>query len=293
MQTLLREPLVHFLLLGAALFLVSGLVSRRADGDAETIVVTRGQVQHLAAMFARTWQRPPSQQELDGLIREHIREEVYYREALALGVHKDDVIVRRRMRQKLEFIAEDIAAQTEPTDEDLRAYLQEHAQVFRLDQRMTFSHVYLNPDRRGTNLARDAEHLLATLNRAGVKADLAELGDPFLLGQTFDAVSTTEVAASFGEKFVVSLDTLPVGRWHGPVESGYGVHLVLVSGHTEGRMPQLDAVREVVRREWANARRLEVNKEFYERLLKRYTVSVEQPQPKAAEAGSPARLGRL
>ena len=288
MRKLLREPLVHFLLLGAGLFLVSGLVSQRTGGDTNTIVVTQGHVEHLVAGFSRAWQRPPTQEELEGLVREYIREEVYYREALVMGLDKDDTVIRRRLRQKMEFLSEDVVAQAEPTEEDLRAYLNQHPEAFRVEQRFSFSHVYLNPERHGKNLERDAEQLLARLNRVGIKADPTELGDPFLLDHTYEAVSVRDAARDFGEKFAAVLVELPVGQWQGPVESGYGMHLVLVRERTEGRVPELKEVRDAVRREWTNARRLEANEKFYQALLQRYTVTIEPPQPTVAEAKSAA-----
>ncbi len=284
MKKILREPLVHFLLLGAVLFLLYGLVSDRAGGDSNEIVITPGHVEHLVAGFTRTWQRPPTREELAGLIQDYVREEVYYREALAMGLDKDDTIIRRRLRQKMEFVSEDTAARAEPTDDDLRTYLKEHPEKFRIDQGFSFSHIYLNPERRGKNLGRDAEQLLTQLNRPGNGADPTELGDPFLLDHSYSALSASEAAREFGEKFAASLQELPVGQWQGPIESGYGAHLVLVRERAEGRLPVLEEVRDAVRREWTTARRLEANQKFYQNLLQRYTVTIEQPQPTVAEA---------
>lgn len=284
MRKLLREPLVHFLLLGAGLFLLYGLVGERAGAGSNEIVITPGHVEHLAAGFTRAWQRPPTREELEGLIQEYVREEVYYREALAMGLDKDDTIIRRRLRQKMEFVSEDTAARAEPTDDDLRAYLKEHPEKFRIDQRFTFSHIYLNPERRGKNLARDAEQLRARLNQPGNRVDAMELGDPFLLGHDYEALSAGEAAREFGEKFAATLSDLPVGEWQGPVESGYGQHLVLVRERTEGRLPALEEVRDSVRGEWTSARRLEANQKFYRSLLQRYTVTIEQVRPAVAEA---------
>jgi hypothetical protein len=278
MKKLLREPLVHFLLLGAGLFVAFGLVGERTGSEPREIVATQGQIESLAIGFARTWQRPPTDTELEGLIQDYIREEVYYREALALGLDKDDIVIRRRLRQKMEFVTDDVAAQAEPTDDELSAYLKAHPETFRVERRFTFSQVYLNPDRHGQNLARDAELLLAKLNEAGGQADVSALGDPFLLNHKFEAVPGSEVAKQFGEAFAAKLGALSPGHWQGPVESGYGVHLVFVGQRAGGRVPALEEVREAVRREWANAERLEANEQFYQGLLKRYTVTIERSQ---------------
>ncbi len=274
MRRVLSEPLLHFFLLGAALFLVYGLVSGPGDAPGK-IVVTAGQVEHLALGYARTWHRQPTDAELKGLIDDWVREEIATREAMALGLDKDDTVIRRRLRQKLDFVSEDVAALTEPTDADLSAYLKAHPESFRVEPRFTFSQVYLNPERHGDKLAHDAERLLAQLKKAGGQADISELGDSLLLEQTFRSVSSKEIAVQFGEDFATRLAGLPAGEWQGPIESGYGVHLVVVSERTAGQAPELSAVRDDVRREWENARRIESNRKFYEDLLKRYTVTIE------------------
>lgn len=277
-KRLLREPLLHFLVLGAALFLIASMMRDPAEGRDDQIVVTPGKVEQLLEGWSRTWQRPPTQAELEGLIRDYIREEVYYREALAMGLDRDDIVIRRRLRQKLEFVSEDVTAQAEPSEDELRAYLQAHPEAFRIGRRLTFSQIYFNPERHGEALTSDVAKLLAGLNRAGAKTDVTALGDVSLLERHFVDVPIDEVTKLFGEMFARRLDELPAGQWQGPVESGYGLHLVLISERIEGRLPGLEEVREAVHREWANARRLEANEKFYQSLLKRYTVTIEQPK---------------
>jgi hypothetical protein len=245
------------------------------DSVPDEIVVSTGRVEHLAATYARTWQRQPTEAELKGLIDDWVREEIAYREAMALGLDKDDTVIRRRLRQKLEFMSEDVAALADPTDAELSAFLEAHPDIFHMETRYTFSQVYLDPQRHGDKLARDAARLLAQLNAAGAKADISTLGDLLLLEQTYRSVSTRDVAAQFGEAFATRLDGVAPGKWQGPIESGYGVHLVLISERADGGAPELAAVRDNVRREWENAQRLENNRKVYENLLKRYTVTIE------------------
>src|SRR3981081_3420142 len=189
---LLREPLVHFLILGAVLLFTSNLVNKRTRGDTRKSIVTQGQIEHLEDTFTRANQRPPTEQEMEGLLRDYIREEVYYREALVLGLDRDDVPIRQRLRQKMEFISEDVAAQAQPTEEQLRSYLKNHPDKFRVDQSFSFIQVYLNPDRHGNHVAHDAQQLLAKLDRGG-KVKISELGDPFLLDPKCDDVSSNDV----------------------------------------------------------------------------------------------------
>ena len=274
MKRLLREPLLHFLLLGVAIFVAYGLVSAPGSEAPDTIVVTCGRVEHLAAGFAGLWGRPPTDAELDGLVDEWVREEIATREALALGLDEDDTVIRRRLRQKLEFLSEDTVAQTAPTDAELSAYLQAHPESFFVEPRLTFRQVYLDPQKHRDHIDRDSVQVLAQLTGHG---DDGVLGDSTLLPRSLQDAPTSEIAKQFGERFATALLGLPVGRWQGPVESTYGVHLVLVSERTEGHLPALSDVRNAVQSEWANARRLEAKERFYGELLERYTVTFEGP----------------
>jgi hypothetical protein len=199
MRKLLREPLAHFLLLGAALFGIYALVGDRASDRSGEIVVTRGQVEQLVLGFSRTWQRPPTQQELKGLVEDYIREEVLYREAVAMGLDRDDTIVRRRMRQKLEFLTEDGASQAAPpTEAELEAYLQQHADHFREQPRLSFEHILFSRQRRGKSAEADARATLARLKgRSGSAIDTEGLGDAFLLPFHYQRSSTEEITQLF------------------------------------------------------------------------------------------------
>lgn len=283
MKKLLHEPLVHFLLLGLLVFAGFRFTARNEAGEPGKIVVTRAQVESLVSGFTRTWQRPPTSLELEGLIREYIREEVCTREAMALGLDKDDAVIRRRLRQKLEFISDNVASQAEPTDEQLQKFMQSHAESFRGERQFSFSQVYLDPQKHGENLTRDVNQILAELRLAGSKPDLSKMGDSFLLEQNFEGLSLAEASKQFGEKFAAKLIDLPLGEWSGPIESGYGLHLVLVTDRRDGSAPALAEVRETVKRDWINAQRSETNEKFYQALLKRYTVTVEDPRLAFAE----------
>jgi hypothetical protein len=282
-KRILKEPLLHFVVLGAAMFAAYTMLSKRGSDEPGRVIVTRGQIENLAAGFARTWQRPPSREELDGLIRDRVREEIYCREAIALGLDRDDTVIRRRLRQKMEFISEDIAPMAEPTDADLQAYLQAHPDKFRTEPRFTFQHVYLNPQKHGENLARDAARLLAQLQQAGGRVEISGIGDSSLLEPRFADAPQSEVAKQFGDGFAARLVQLTPGQWQGPIESAFGMHLVLVSERREGRLPGLAEARDAIRRDWENTRRVEANERFYQELLKRYTVTVETVEPTASQ----------
>lgn len=278
LRSLVREPLVHFLLLGVALFAVDAWLRPTATpGADQEIVVTPARVSTLAQGFKRTWQRPPTRAELDGLVQDYIREEVLYREAKALGLDQDDTVIRRRLRQKMEFISDDAAALETPSDQDLDAWLAAHPDVFRIEPRLTFEQVYLDPARHGDGLQADAGHLLAELNAAGADARAGQGDGLLLLEPRYADVTQSEVARLFGSDFAKALFAQPVGRWVGPIDSGYGIHLVRLVSKTAAGTVRLEDVRPLVEREWANARRKELAEAFYAQLRARYRVTVKMP----------------
>lgn len=283
---LLREPLVHFLLLGAALFVLYDLVADPDDRATDRIVVSAGRIDQLSEVFTRTWQRPPTAAELGRLIEDHVRDEVYYREARAMGLDLDDTVIRRRLRQKLEFLTVDLLTESDPTPEQVRRYFDEHADAFRGPTRFVFQQIYFNPELRNGRAADDATALLARLSVADLQADPAELGDPIYLPTGSVPLSESEVAQRFGQDFAAALTELPVGRWSGPVESGFGHHLVRIQQRQPGALPPLETVRDSVEREWHNARREEAAESFYRQLRQRYDVRIEHSAAPEGTRGS-------
>jgi len=280
----LREPLVHFLALGALLFLVFHWWGGGGQGSSR-IVITPGQIDSLVVGFTRTWQRPPTERELKGLIDDYVREEIAVREAMTAGLDRDDTIIRRRLRQKLEFLAEDTIDAVPATDAELQAWLDAHADAFETEPEVSLRQVYVSVDRRGEAARRDAEALRARLEAAGPDAAIDTLGDRLMLPQELDHATRSDVARLFGDHFADAVLELEPGRWVGPVESGYGLHVVLVRDRVEGRLPSLDEVRPIVEREFLNDRRTRQLDAMYDRLLERYRVVVER---RDADAGAAA-----
>jgi hypothetical protein len=286
----LREPLVHFIALGALVFLLFHFNANRDAPQDGKIVVTPGKVEQLVTGFSRTWHRPPTQQELDGLFDDYIREEVLYREALAMGLDKDDTIVRRRMRQKLEFLTEDASAAAKPTDQDLQSWLDQHPAKFRVEPAIAFSQVLFKASRRGETAFADASKALAHLDLAPKLVAATGLGDATSLPNELPLARLDEVASVFGNEFAHQISELAPERWAGPVQSSYGWHLVYVSERMEGRPRPLAEVREAVQREWLEARRREVVDSTYSKLRAKYVVVVEAPAPRADAVSQPSNV---
>ena len=252
----------------------------------DRIVITPGQIDAMVAGFARTWQRPPTEPELKGLVDDYVREEMATREAVAIGLDRDDTIIRRRLRQKLEFLAADSVDSMPPTDAELQTWLTEHPDAFRTEEEVAFRQVYLNPERRGASIEADARQLLARLSAAGPDVDVAALGDPLMLPREVVRSTRSDVVRQFGDEFGDAIMKVTPGRWEGPLTSGYGLHLVFVRERVEGRMPTLAEVRPLVEREFMNARRTRELASMYERMLQRYRVTVEKRTGEPQTAGA-------
>ena len=274
----LKEPLVHFLVLGAGIFLLAALVGESDQDQPDQIVVSVGQIDRLVETWQRTWQRPPTQAELEGLVEDHIREEILYREAIALGLDRDDTIIRRRLRQKMEFLPQDLVDQVEPTDAELRTYLRENADAYQVETRVSFQHIYLNLERRGTAAEGDARRLLADLKANGGPVEPAVLSDPILLPYDLESLSESEVARLFGQEFASRLIEIAPGGWTGPLGSSYGLHLVRVREGLPARVPGLSEVRKAVKRDWQFMRRQELDDQFFRSLKERYVIEVQLPE---------------
>jgi hypothetical protein len=264
----LREPLLHFFALGALLFLVFALLNRDALQAPDEIVIDGARVKALRSQFERVWQRQPTAEELGGLVDNWIREEVLYREGLAIGLDREDPVMRRRISQKMSFMAEGFAEDT-VDDAEAQAWLDAHEDDYIVDARYTFRQVYFDPTRHGNDFAQ-------TLNsaRAALQADgQVPAGDATLLPASLSDASAAEVRRTFGEKFAEALADVDPGDWSQPIASGYGLHLVRIEDVVPARVPTLDEVRTAVDRDVLAARTQAANDAFYQALRSRYTVS--------------------
>lgn len=283
MRKLLREPLIHFLILGSILFMVFDLTAETDQPGERRIVVTPAQVEQLAAQFSRTWLRPPTPGELDGLVERYVRSEIYYREALAMGLGQDDPYVRNRLALKLEVLLDDLSAEAEPEDAELARFLEKHAQRFAEPVRLSFRQVYLNPEQHA-DPEGEAQRLLELLQNG---ADPGSLGDVSMLISGLSAATPDEIARQFGVDFAAALEALEPGGWVGPVRSPFGVHMVRVSQHQPARQPGLAEIRDAVLAEWRDRSRRESREQAYQRLRERYDIVMQQA-PAAAGADDPA-----
>lgn len=239
MRDLLKNPTVHIILLGliaAAAILIA--VGPPTTDVSKRVVITGADLLQQRAAFMRTWQREPTADELRGALEQHIRQEVLYREALARGYDRDDLVVRRAMQQKMEFLAASQAVQEPPTEEEIEAFFALRQERYRLPAVLSFEQIFVSPDSRGAGAEQASIDLLARLRSEDPDSDaLVSWGDPIMLETSYAGQTEREVSAAFGEVFAEAVVRLPIGEWQGPVSSGYGLHLVKVLQREDPRIP--------------------------------------------------------
>ena len=282
-RRLIREPLVHFVFLGTLLFLYFHWKGGTGPSS-NRVVVTSGEVEHLSAGFARIWQRQSTQAELDGLIDDYVKEEAATREALTMGLDRNDPIIRRRLRQKLEFLADDSNPGNAPSDAQLQAWLNNHPDAFRGEPQLAFRQVYLNAGKRGEPAKAEANRLLADLRRGGPNISTNKIGDASLLPAEQALASLSEIARVFGDDFAQQIVKLQPGQWNGPIESPFGLHLVLVEQNVAAVPPKLEEIRSLVQREVMQEQHKTQLDAMYRALLKKYSVTIELPKEQQANA---------
>jgi parvulin-like peptidyl-prolyl isomerase len=284
MKRFLSEPLVHFLLIGAVLFGIYSLApsGRPASASSKEIRLTLDEMAQLALLFQSQWRRPPTPQELDRMVENRVQQEILYREALAMGLDKDDEIVKRRMAQKMQFLAEDVAGAREPTTTELKSWFEKEGARFAQPPRLSFRHLYFSPDRRGVRAREDAAQALAQLAGQPVDAKIARsLADPFMLQEYYRDRAPDYLGKEFGPQFALAVAKLPPGSWQGPVESGFGWHLVFVDTVIPGRAPAFEEVEPEVKAAWLSEQKAQAWEKAYKAMRERYTVLLPAPPAEA------------
>jgi hypothetical protein len=275
LEKLIKEPLIHFLILGALLFALNNVVGDSSSTDADnSIVISDPEVEWMQSTWNKKWGRQPTEDELQGLIEAYVREEVLYREGLAMGLDEDDTIIRRRLATKMEFLAKDIGQIVEPTEEELNEYFKANIDRYMEPSMISFSHIYFNLDNR-ENALGDAQTVLEKLQKNEmVSAEDWQMGDPFMLHYDYGLKTQAEVMQLFGSTFSDTVFEITPGGWQGPVQSGYGIHLVYIKDVVASREPLFDEVRDKVKNDLVSQRRTDSFDAFYKSLRDKYDIEI-------------------
>ena len=269
---------MHFLVGGLALFAGVRLLNRHPDVPQDTrIELTEDDLRQLTVSWAAQGRPPPTPEQLASLVDAKVREEILYREALALGLDKGDTIIRRRLAQKMEFLFEDVAALHDPSADELQTWFGKNSERFALPPRISFRHLYFSPDRRGEHARQDAERTLEKL-AGNPENTSAARADPFMFQDAYADRSPEQLFGVFGPPFVRALLQLQPGAWRGPVESGYGWHLVFVEELTPSRLPAFEEVESDVRSAWVEEQRAAVKRRAFQEMRTRYQVVLPTPR---------------
>ena len=281
MKRFVREPLIHFLLIGALLFAVDHYVqpARGAAPSSKQIQLSFDDLGQLVMLFQSQWRREPTAQELQQLVENKVQEEILYREALAMGLEKDDTIVKRRMAQKMRFLAEDVAAAREPTTAELKSWFEKNRAMFAQPSRVSFRHLYFSPDRRGHQARDEAEKALMKLAGQPQDARLAgSLADPFMFQDYYRDRAPEYLGKEFGPQFAQAVAKLAPGSWQGPIESGFGWHLVFVDTVIPGRVPNFEEIEPDLKTAWLGEQKSVAWQKAYKEMRAKYTVLLPAPK---------------
>jgi parvulin-like peptidyl-prolyl isomerase len=287
----LHEPLLHFLLIGLVLFGFYAYKNRGRSGSESPrqIVLSLDELATMEAYFESQWHRRPTPQEFQAMVEDKVKEEVLYREGLVMGLDKDDTIVKRRMAQKVQFLAEDIATAHEPSTAELKTWFETNTEKFALPSRYSFRHIYFSPDKRGKNAHDEAVQALARI--AGQPEDSLLIGsaaDRFMFQDYYGDRAPSAIAKEFGPQFAVALEKIQPGSWQGPIESGFGWHLVFVDTVIPGRVPAFEEVESEVKTAWLGEQKAQAREKAYKSLRSKYTVLL--PAPPDKQTASAAAL---
>ena len=291
----LREPLLHVLLIGATLFVVYYALNPGAGQlqDSNRIAITADDLAQIRLAWMAQWQRPPTPEEMRNLLDGKIREEVLSREAVALGLDKEDTIIKRRLAQKMEFVMEDASALREPADDELKRWFAQNAQRFATPSLVTFRHLYFSPDLRGVHARDDAMEALRKLaGKTEEASELQKLSDSFMFQDFYAERSPDQVAGIFGTAFAQALLRLEQGKWQGPVESGLGWHLVWVESTTPGRVPSFEEAEAGVKSEWSDEQRAESKRKLFDHMKARYQIVLPEAAPATSGGAHAAAASR-
>ncbi|WP_053970901.1 peptidyl-prolyl cis-trans isomerase [Mangrovimonas sp. ST2L15] len=271
MKQLLKEPLIHFFLLGALLFVLYSQVNK-SDTE-QDIVIDNADVEHMAELWRMQWQRPPTTEELQGLIDKYVNQEVLYREALRMNLDHNDEIVKRRLAQKMEFLGQDLSGLVSPASEkNLKAYFEAHQKDFETPYLYSFYHVIFTPDNH-TNPSEKAKTVLREFKETS-PLKMKTYGDNFPLDFEISDTDAFFLKREFGEQFSKQLETLPTGQWTGPIVSGYGVHLVYIESRTPPSIPNFIDVKDEVQREYEYQMEQESQEAILKALRDNYKVRI-------------------
>jgi hypothetical protein len=276
-KKLIKEPFIHFILIGGLLFALYQLFGNKSEQYNNTIEISELDIKRATDAWQERWSRLPSDSELKNVIEQQVREEVFYREALALDLGKNDPVIKRRLSEKMIFIANDLLVPEQATDQQLTDFMQQHPHKFSKPLLISFKQFYFNPDLHSSDLSNELERVKFTLNSNTQDTSSTVLSDDFNGESEYTSMPLYQVARHFGQKFTAEIETLPVGTWSGPIASGYGMHIIKVTDRAESTLMPLQSIKDKVLLEWQAEQKKQANDSLYAKLRENYKIVFQSP----------------
>ena len=274
-----KQPVIQFLLIGLLMFLVNTFIIQAKSSDDEDeykVYLTSGDVNSMREMWTSQWNRPPTKMELQGMINQRVEETILFREAVKIGLNKNDNIIRQRMSQKLEFLSGDLVKPDSATAQEVQDYFELNIEKYTTPENITLTQLFVNTKIHGDLLENEVNTRLSKLNRMDVSSPkVSSYGDQFSLQTYFPDKPQMELAKLFGTEFAVKVFELETGKWVGPVNSQYGAHLVYVTYKNPAVVPEFETVQEMVVEDLQRERQIALNNLYIEGIMSRYEVIVE------------------
>lgn len=271
---LLREPLLHFLFLGAGIFFFYAQFYASQENSEQKIIITKAKIETLANAFIKAKGRAPTADEMQKQLEYSIREQVLYREAIAMGLDKEDTIIQRRLAQKVKYLFNDLSIIDKASDKQLETFIQEHPSKFIKPAMISFSQIYFDPKEHNDSLNKNAQSLVEKLRKGTIKNSIS-LGDRSLLPYEFNNERKSDIISMFGNAFMTQAFSASNHKWEGPFSSAYGLHLIYIHKKTEAQLPKLAKIRAKVQREWISMKQYEANEIFYQSMYKNYKIIID------------------
>jgi len=277
LSSVIKEPLFLFITAGVVLFVLYTALNNYLDRDENIVVVTKADIDFVEQTWASRMNRLPTPSERQGMIDKMVKDRVMYKTALEMGLDKNDKVVMGRMAQKLKYIGNDLIRSPEPSEQDLVTYYEENKEKYIPEEVISITHIFFNPDKREDETLKDADKALQALRLKGdFDGEVSGYGDSFMLQNYYPNRSELEIRKLFGIGFTESVFELEPGKWHGPVLSGYGTHLVYVHSHQQSDVPSFVDVRDVVKSDWMTDMQKKLNERYIEGLMARYEIVFEE-----------------
>jgi peptidyl-prolyl cis-trans isomerase C len=268
-----KEPLVLFITAGIFLYFTYSSLNNYLNRDENVVIVSNVEINFLEQSWESRMNRPPSPEEKKGLIDNYIQDMVMYKTALEMGLDNGDQVIKGRMIQKLKFLGNDLIRPPQPSEQDLVTFYEEHKEQYIPEEMITITHIFFDPDKREDKTLEDAEKALQILSlKDEFDSDLADYGDAFMLQSYYPNRSELEIRKLFGNGFTESVFKLEPEKWHGPVLSGYGTHIVYIHSHQKSEIPAFTDVREQVKNDWMEDMQKKLNEKYIEGLMSRYEI---------------------